>query len=224
MLGCTVKIVHFTLPLTETYLMQSVSPIATAALLFILVGCAAPAPAPIGDASRPLMAPGEGLIASSVTFKTRNPDFLRYGFLYTANYVPADQPKESNKGYAFSTGKNSAPSHQLDKAREPNEQAPMVMLLAVKAGKYKAERIGVLGEVSHAFWPTNPRVIEVIPGQVTYVGATVIEYTASYKGIGVLTHNVHPPLTRNDFERDMADLRVLDKRLVSVPAINALSK
>jgi hypothetical protein len=208
------------------HLKPSPGAISTAAILLVLIGCAAPRPSapPVGDPSRPLMAAGEGLVAASLTFKTQEPDYKRYRLVYTANYVPADQPKGGGKGYAFSMGTLSGPSQYLDKAREPNETVPMVMLLPVKAGKYKVERIGVLGETTHAFWPTHPKEIEVIAGRVTYVGAAVIEYTTSYKGAGVLTPSVKAPQTRNDFERDMADLKVLEKRLESVPATNALTQ
>jgi hypothetical protein len=206
------------------HLTQSAGPIATAAILLFLVGCAAPAPSLIGDASRPLMAPGEGLVVASVTFKTHEPDYKRYGLIYSANYVPADQAKGGSKDYAFSVGTYGFPSRSLDKAREPNETAPDLMLVPVKAGKYKVERIGILGEGTNAFWPTNPKVFEVVAGRVTYVGAAVIEYTTSYKGVGVLTPSVRAPLTRNDFERDMADLKALDKRFESIPASNALTQ
>ena len=123
---------------------------------------------------------------------------------------------------AFSIGSKSVEA--LDKAREPNETPPVLMLMPVKAGKYRVVRIGVLAEATTSFVPKSPREIEVIAGQVTYVGAEVIEYSTSYKGLGVLTPSVRAPLTRNDFGRDMADLKALDKRLESIPATNALTQ
>lgn len=202
--------------------MHPIRLIASAAILLLLGACAAPVPVLLGDTSRTLMAPGEGLVAGSVSFKTVEPDFKRFGLIYTASYVPANQAKGLFTDYAFSIGNKGVEARGLDKARGPNETAPIVMLMPVKAGKYKVARIGVLGAESTSFFPKNPRVVEVIAGQVTYVGADVIEYSTSYKGLGVLTPNVKTPLTRNDFERDMADLKAMDNRLESIPATNAL--
>ena len=201
--------------------MRAIRPIASAAIL-LLAGCAAPVPDLLGDASRPLMAPGQGLVAGSVSFKTREPDFKRYGLIYTASYVPANQVKGFFSDYAFSIASKGVQAQGLVKA--PNETPPILMLMPVKAGKYKIAQIGVLGDVSMSFFPKNPREIEVIVGQVTYVGADVIEYTTSYKGVGVLTPHVNTPFTRNDFERDMAGLKAVDQRLEAIPATNALTR
>jgi hypothetical protein len=204
--------------------MHSFRSIASIVLVATLAGCAAPAPALLGDTSRPLMAPGEGLVVGSVSFKTLEPDFKRYRLLYTASYIPSNEVKGLMSNYAFSIGNGSKESRSLDTARYPNETAPVLMLMPVKAGKYKLARVGVLGEGTTSFFPKDPREVEVIAGQVTYVGSDVIEYRTSYKGLGVLTPSVSAPLTRNDFARDMADLKTLDKRLESIPATNALVK
>ena len=187
----------------------------------ILSTSACSTPPVIGDPARPLMPPGEGLIASSVVFTTAAPDGMRYrGFLFSFEYEPID----GQKNELYFGLNDQDPRHIAKTPRAPQETQPILFLYPAKPGKYRLKRTRIVAEGSYSFWPEHPREIEVVAGQVTYLGSTVIAYRASWRGLGVLTPTDILLTTRDDFKRDMDELKAVEKRLESVVVKNALTR
>ncbi len=200
------------------HLTQAARRTSMAALVLGLSACSGPTL--IGAPGSTLMNPGEGLVVGSVSFVTHMPEGMHYRFHYVSDYESIDGKKTN-----FSLGTiDRVPRHFSKVARSPQATPPMLMMYSAKPGKYRLQRTDLVGEGQFSFWPKDSREFDVVPGQVTYVGNTVVSYTTAFRGIGVLTPtNVHPS-TRDDFAADMAELKSVEPRLETVQAVNALAR
>lgn len=192
-----------------------------ATIILSLTACAAPAR--IGDTSRPLMAPGEGLIATTVVFSNpTQPSFMKPNmFLFGFEFTPTDGRTEIMRLGHY----DQDPSFVSRNVRaKPDDTWPMLLLVPTKPGKYRLTRATVTEEGHFSISPRNMPEIEVVAGQVTYIGSIWMTYECSFKGIGARTPRYFSMSIVNDFERDMAELKSLDQRLESVVVKNALMK
>jgi hypothetical protein len=100
----------------------------------------------------------------------------------------------------------------------PDDVNPKLILAAVRPGRYRMTR----AEVSHDaadfnMTPKNSREFEVVAGQVTYLGSILLAYASRYEGkYSVLTPSYFQMVVKSDFERDVQELKSLDKRSESV--------
>jgi hypothetical protein len=190
-----------------------------AAILLSLAACAEPVR--IGDASRPLMAPGEGLVAAAVVFSNpTQPSFMKPNrFLFSFEFVATDGRQDDlwlGQNYPHFISKNVR--------AKPDDTPPVLLLVPAKPGKYRLKQADVIEEGRFFILPQNPPEIEVVAGQVTYIGSYLMTYECSFKGVGVRTPRYFRMGVVNDFERDMNELKGLDQRLESVVVTNALVK
>lgn len=192
-----------------------------AAMLLSLAACADQAR--IGDTNRPLMPPGEGLIATTVVFSNpTQPSFMKpNGFLFGFEFTPTDGRTEIMRLGHYTQD----PSFISKNARaKPDDTPPMLLLVPSKPGKYRLTRATVTEEGHYSISPHNTQEIEVVAGQVTYIGSIWMTYECAFRGLGVRTPRYFTLSVVNDFERDMKELKGLDKRLESVVVKNALAR
>jgi hypothetical protein len=109
----------------------------------------------------------------------------------------------------------------------PDDTPPKLVLSAVKPGKYRLTRV----EVSQDFTefnmrPKQSKEFEVVAGQVTYIGSILFNYASKFGGkySAQLEPTYVQMVVKNDFDRDVRELKSLDRRLESVVFRNALEK
>lgn len=192
-----------------------------ATIMLGLVACGAPVR--IGDMSQPLMPPGHGLVATTVVFSNpTQPSFMKpNSFLFNFEFEATDGQSDS---MSLALNGND-PSFVSKNPRAMADDTPPVLLLkAVKPGKYRLKRAAIIEEGQFNLWPTNSREIEVVAGQVTYIGSMLMKYESSFKGTGVRTPRYFVMSVVDDFDRDMSELKSLDKRLESLVVTNGVRK
>jgi hypothetical protein len=175
----------------------------------------------IGDMSRPLMPPGYGLVASTVVFSNpTQPAGFKFGsLLYHFGFDDVDGKLDS-----WSTNLPQDATFKTKSSRAMEDDAPPDLLLTpVKPGKYQLKRVHVTeGGATIDLSPKNTQVIEVVAGQVTYIGVMWMTYFARFTPKGTLQPRYMEMKIVNDFERDINELKSLDNRLESVVIKNAL--
>lgn len=189
----------------------------------VLALAACSAPARIGDMSQPLMPPGHGLVATTVVFSNpTQPSFMKpNSFLFNFEFEATDGQSDS---MSLALNGND-PSFISKNPRALADDTPPVLLLKpVKPGKYRLKRAAIIEEGQFNLWPTNSKEIEVVAGQVTYIGSMLMKYESSFKGTGVRTPRYFVMSVVDDFDRDMSELKALDKRLESLVVTNAVGK
>ena len=110
----------------------------------------------------------------------------------------------------------------------PDDGYPKLLLAEVKPGKYRMTQGDVSQTAEFAIKPKTSREFEVVAGQVTYIGSIHMSYATTYdpryKNGGALVPSYINMVVKNDFDRDVRELKSLDKRLESVVIKNALAK
>lgn len=107
---------------------------------------------------------------------------------------------------------------------KPDDTRPTLLLVPTKPGKYRLHRADVTEQGHTSMMLQNMPEIEVVAGQVTYIGSIWMTYESTFKGLGNLTPRYFRLSIVNDFDRDMKELKGLDPRLESVVITNALAK
>lgn len=199
----------------------------------ILLGLTACATQPqIGDTTRPLMPEGTGLVAATVYFTNPTQPAgtkLRFGFHF--RYGPTDEKGET---WILNTPDNRY-FWSKDPRALPDEDYAKLLLAVVKPGKYHLTQGDVTPMASNRSFflkeknITNAREFEVVAGQVTYIGSLQMSYATTFdardnKYGGALVPSYMNMAVKNDFDRDMRELKSLDKRLESVVIRNSLQK
>ncbi|WP_019142395.1 hypothetical protein [Noviherbaspirillum massiliense] len=199
------------------------------AILLSLAACATQTK--IGDTTQPLMPEGSGLVAATVYFATPHPAPTTLHFNFHLRYGPTDGQGEewllnrSDNRYFWSK----------DPRALPDEDYAKLLLAVVKPGKYRLTQGDVTPMASNRSFLlkekniTNPREFEVVAGQVTYIGSIQMSYGVMFdaranKYGGEFVPSYINMSVKNDFDRDVRELKSLDPRLGSVVIKNALAK
>ncbi|MFL6718413.1 MAG: hypothetical protein ACJ8G3_18840 [Burkholderiaceae bacterium] len=200
------------------------------AILLSLAACATQTQ--IGDTTQPLMPEGTGLVAATVYFTNpTQPTATKMRFGFHLRYGPTDGKGEewllnrSDNRYFWSK----------DLRAQPDEDYAKLLLAVVKPGKYHLTQGDVTPMSSNRSFflkeknITNAREFEVVAGQVTYIGSIQMSYATQFdirdnKYGGAFVPSYMNMSVKNDFDRDVRELKSLDKRLESVVFKNALQK
>lgn len=186
----------------------------------------------IGDTTQPLMPEGTGLVAATVySMNPTQPGATKMRFGVYLRYGPTDGKGEewmlnrSDNRYFWSK----------DPRALPDEDYAKLLLAVVKPGKYRLTQGDVIPMSSNRTFSlkekniTNAREFEVVAGQVTYIGSIQMSYATHFdlranKYGGEFVPTYVNMSVKNDFDRDVKELKSLDKRLESVVFRNALPK
>lgn len=191
------------------------------AVLLNLAACATQRP--IGDVSEPLMPSDSGLVAATVVFSNPVQDSVMKFSTFSFNFHFS--PTDGQEGHWTLNSPEDRYFYSRDPRAKPDDTYPKLLLASVKPGKYRMTDATVLKEASFYFKPKKAREFEVVAGEVTYIGSIVLSYTSRFEGkYSVLTPTHFQMIVKNDFERDIRELKSLDKRLESVVIRNALAK
>lgn len=191
-----------------------------------VAGCTSPVL--IGDQSKPLMPPGEGLVASSVVFQNKNaPDFMKFSHavaLYGFTYEPVEG--HGGEQFTIGVGHNTVKANSKNPRSKDDDGPPILMMLAAKPGTYR------LRDVSISTYPYKNSVtfgagklphFEIKAGQVTYVGNMRLNYRTGWDA-GTLTPRSYYLTRVNDFDTDIAEMKGMEPRLLEVVVTNGLGK
>lgn len=199
------------------------------AILLGLAACATQTQ--IGDTTQPLIPEGSGLVAATVYFTTPHPAPTTLNFGFYLRYGPTDGKGEewmlnrSDNRYFWSK----------DPRALPDDGYAKLLLAVVKPGKYHLTQGDVIPMASNRSFSfkekniTNAREFEVVAGQVTYIGSIQMSYGVMFdaranKYGGAFVPSYMNMSVKNDFDRDVRELKSLDPRLESVVIKNALAK
>lgn len=196
------------------------------AILLSLAACATQTQ--IGDTTQPLMPEGSGLVAATVYFTTPQPapTTLRFGFYL--HYSPTDGQGEK---WILNGSDNNRYFWSKDLRALPEDGYPKLLLAVVKPGKYRLTQGYVIPMGSKkSFYLkeknlTNAREFEAVAGQVTYIGSIQMSYGVQFEGNkygGEFAPTYMNMSVKNDFDRDVRELKGLDKRLEPVVFKNTL--
>lgn len=198
--------------------------LAVPALLLSLAACATQGK--IGDPSQPLMPPAAGLVAATVFFSnpTQPAGMKFHSFSYHFRYAPTDGQGEE---WMLNAPDNRY-FYSKDPRALPDDGYPKLLLAAVKPGKYRMTHGDVSQEAEFSIKPKAAKEFEVVAGQVTYIGSIKMlyatRYDPRYNNGGALVPSYLNMVVKNDFDRDVRELKSLDQRLESVVFRNALAK
>jgi hypothetical protein len=199
-------------------LTKTLSRILCIAGALVLAGCAS---SKIGDTTKPLMPPGYGLVATSVVFTNpTQPGFMKpRWFPYHFSFETVDGQ------YAWGTNYPEDAVSQSSIVRAMADDAkPDLVLTPVKPGKYRLFRAHVTENSDIDMKITSGPVIEVVAGQITYAGSFWMKYYAKFSKTGTLFPREMWFSLVNDYDRDVAELKSIDKRLESVVFTNGIAK
>jgi hypothetical protein len=199
------------------------------AILLSLAACATQTQ--IGDTTQPLMPEGSGLVAATVYFTNPQPAATKLRFGFHLRYGPTDGQGEE---WMLNTPDNRY-FWSKDLRAQPDEDYAKLLLAVVKPGKYHLTQGDVTPMASNRSFflkeknITNAREFEVVAGQVTYIGSIQMSYATQFdardnKYGGAFVPSYMNMSVKNDFDRDVRELKSLDKRLESVVFKNALQK
>jgi hypothetical protein len=192
-----------------------------ATMLLSLAACATQGK--IGDTSQPLMPPESGLVAATVVFSNSvQPTVMKFpSFSFWFRFKPTD----GQEGQWTLNSPQDRFFYSKDPRALPDDAYPKLLLAVVKPGKYRMTRAEVSKEADFILTPKNSKEFEVVAGQVTYIGSILMSYVSRYEGkYSVLTPSYFQMIVKNDFDRDVRELKSLDQRLESVVIKNALAK
>ena len=204
--------------------------ILVSAILLSLAACATQTQ--IGDTTQPLMPEGSGLVAATVYFTNpTQPAGTKLRFGFHLRYGPTDGQGET---WILNTPDNRY-FWSKDLRAQPDEDYAKLLLAVVKPGKYHLTQGDVTPMASNRSFflkeknITNAREFEVVAGQVTYIGSIQMSYATHFdlranKYGGEFVPTYMNMSVKNDFDRDVRELKSLDKRLESVVFKNALQK
>jgi hypothetical protein len=192
-------------------------------LAFLLSLAACATQGKIGDPSEPLMPPDSGLVAATVFFSNSvQPAVMKFpSFSFWFRFSPTD----GQEGQWTLNSPKDRYFYSKDPRALPDDSYPKLLLAAVKPGKYRMTRGEVSQEADFFLTPKKSKEFEVVAGQVTYIGSISMFYTSRFEGkSSALTPVSFQMVVKNDFDRDVRELKGLDKRLESVVIRNALEK
>jgi len=180
-----------------------------------------PLATPIGDPRRPLMAQGEGAIANSLEYVMPVQPFAQLGPLITDIQLQIMDGGRRSLGFGNGRGVSKLVAKL---PHEANATPPYIFLHSLKPGKYRLNEI-VMGasytNMQHYNLRNAPE-ITVVAGQVTYVGNFFIKYGTKYNNGDLVVRYAEVAGPNNEFERDTAQLKLVEKRLKNVVITNAL--
>jgi hypothetical protein len=191
------------------------------AMLLSLTACATQGV--IGDTSQPLMPPDSGLVAATVYFKnSTQPVGMKFpSFSYRFHFASTD----GQEGRWMLNSPKDRYFYSKDPRALPDDGYPKLILAAVKPGKYRMARAEVEQEAEFSITPKNAKEFEVVAGQVTHIGSIQMFYASRYNALyAAMTPSYIQMIVLNDFDRDVRELKSLDKRLESVVIKNASAK
>lgn len=191
------------------------------AILLDLAACATQRP--IGDTSQPLMPADSGLVAATVVFSNPVQDSVMKFPTFSFNFQFSST--DGQESHWMLNSPEDRYFYSRDPRAKPDDTYPKLLLASVKPGKYSMTDATVLQEARFYFKPKKAREFEVVAGQVTYIGSIVLSYTSRFEGkYSVLTPTHFQMVVKDDFDRDVRELKSLDQRLESVVIRNALAK
>lgn len=174
----------------------------------------------VGDTTQPLMPVGYGLVATAVVFQ--NPPEMPLGKFYTMDHVPGflfsfealDPGRETFTVF----GKRGSAMHIPKAARSGTGEPDWVMMLTpVKPGKYRETYASLnTGNSANVYIDFKDLpAFEVVAGEVTYVGAMFVTTSARYaRNDGAFKASAMAVQVRDEFARDLTELKAMDARLV----------
>lgn len=191
--------------------------------LVMLSACAAidPLATPIGDPQRPLMAPGEGAIANSLAYLMPIHEFAQLGPLITDIQLQVLDGGRRSLGFGNGRG---VPKLVAKLPHAKNATPPYIFIHSLKPGKYRLNEIVIGASYTNMqnFGLRNAPEITVVAGQITYVGSFFIEYDTKFNKGDLVIRYAKLAGPNNEFERDMGQLKLAEKRLEHVVISNAL--
>lgn len=192
-------------------------------LAVVLNGCITE----VGNQRVPLMKPGHGLVATSVILQSPNSAALvKFGhfqarFRFTYQLIGGEVKDQ----FVLSNERDSAVMMSKTARTAEDDAMPALLLSSAKPGKYRL-REARISPYPHrfdaVFFLVDQPVIDVVEGQLTYAGSMRLRSSVQW-GAGKPTVNSIAVETENDFAIDVAELKLREERLSSVPIKNALA-
>lgn len=203
------------------------------AALTALAGCAAiktmndaidPLAPPLGDPSRPVMVQGQGAIACSYEFRMPSEGFQMGGLITGMRLEPVG---DSTKKISLWAGSRDVPVHYAKQLpHEANVTAPRMYIYSLPPGIYRIKEMTIGADYRNTrdFNVSNSPEVTVVAGQLGYVGNFYIQYMTRFTSKGDLVlRSASLSGPNNRFERDIQELKSVDKRLDNVIIVNTLA-